>query len=202
MQFCFEARDETDQRCCAATPASRRDARFSAQNTGSGTPPGCDLLPCLNRGYRFARPPATFCHPSRMSLADFSASHLFHRQQRRTELFGSRPFPTESLVPSLPWLPSVKCISAVGFKTGPFCTISAPIFDFDRCSFASRHGTRRIDGAALHRGMEHFHDARTRRTQRNNRTRERTPNHANQPERKQRGWHGKTLPFLYRFFTV
>ena len=114
------------------------------------------------------------------------------------ELFGSGPFPTESLVPSLPWLPSVKCISAVGFKTGHFCTISAPIFDFDRCSFASRHGTRRIAGTALHRGMEHFHDARTRRTQRNNRTRERTPNHANQPERKQRGWHGKTLPFLYR----
>ena len=99
------------------------------------------------------------------------------------ELFGSGPFPTESLVPSLPWLPSVKCISAVGFKTGHFCTISAPIFDFDRCSFASRHGTRRIAGTALHRGMEHFHDARTRRTQRNNRTRERTPNHANQPER-------------------
>ena len=86
------------------------------------------------------------------------------------------------------------------------CTISAPFlhrfFDFDRCSFASMRGTRRIDGVALHRGMEHFHDARTRHTQRNNRTRERTPNHANQPERKQRGWHGKTLPFLYRFFTV
>ena len=118
------------------------------------------------------------------------------------ELFGSGPFPTESLVPSLPWLPSVKCISAVGFKTAPFlhhfCTISAPFFDFGRCSFASRRGTRRIDGVARHRGMEHFHDARTRRTQRNNRTRERTPNHENQPERKQRGWHGKTLPFLYR----
>ena len=86
------------------------------------------------------------------------------------------------------------------------CTISAPFlhrfFDFGRCSFASRRGTRRIDGVARHRGMEHFHDARTRRTQRNNRTRERTPNHENQPERKQRGWHGKTLPFLYRFFTV
>ena len=76
-------RDDTPG-ACAATPASRRDARFSAQNTGSGTPPGCDFLPCLNRGYRFARPPATFWHPSRMSLADFSASHLFHRKQRRT----------------------------------------------------------------------------------------------------------------------
>ena len=43
---------------CAATPASRRDARFAVQNTGSRTPPGCDFLPCLNRGgYRFARPP-------------------------------------------------------------------------------------------------------------------------------------------------
>ena len=113
-----------------------------------------------------------------MSLADFSASHLFHWKQRGT--------------------PSVKCISAVGFKTGSFWTISGPFSDFDRCSFASRRGTRRIDGVALHRGMEHFHDARTRLTQRNNRTRERTPNHANQPERKQRGWHGKTLPFLYR----
>ena len=76
-------RDDTPG-ACAATPASRRDARFSAQNTGSGTPPGCDFLPCLNRGYRFARPPATFWHPSRMSLADFSASPLFHRKQRRT----------------------------------------------------------------------------------------------------------------------
>ena len=42
-------RDDTPG-ACAATPASRRDARFSAQNTGSGTPPGCDFLPCLNRG--------------------------------------------------------------------------------------------------------------------------------------------------------
>ena len=73
----------------------------------------------------------------------------------RPELFGSGAFPTESLVPSLPWLPSVKCISAVGFKTGSFWTISGPFFDFDRCSFASRHGTRRINGVAqplLHPG--------------------------------------------------
>ena len=34
---------------CLSWP-SRRDARFSAQNTGSGTPPGCDFSTCLNRG--------------------------------------------------------------------------------------------------------------------------------------------------------
>ena len=47
-------------------------------------PAGCDFLPCLNRGYRVDRPPATFWHPSRMSLANFSASHLFHWKQRGT----------------------------------------------------------------------------------------------------------------------
>ena len=86
MQFCFEARDETDRRCCAATPASRRDARFAVQNTGSRTPPGCDFLPCLNRGgYRFARPPGYLL----ASLQDVSgrllrlaSMPLFHWKQR------------------------------------------------------------------------------------------------------------------------
>ena len=42
-------RDDTPG-ACAATPASRRDARFSAQNTDSGTPPGCNFLPRLTGG--------------------------------------------------------------------------------------------------------------------------------------------------------
>jgi hypothetical protein len=32
----------------------------------AGTPPGCDLLLIVNRGYRSAQPPAIGCHPSGM----------------------------------------------------------------------------------------------------------------------------------------
>ena len=115
------------------------------------------------------------------------------------ELFGSGPFPTESLVPSLPWLPSVKCISAVGFKTAPFLHHFCTVFWFLTGAVLLR-GTGQ-DGSPVLRSTGAWNIFMTQGRGAHSATT--GPARGHQTTRisqngKQRGWHGKTLPFLYR----